>query len=140
MTPNIQVGTVLLQARLSMMRLVGLESETYSDGWNVLQALDGFGLDRKLCSTGWNSFFLADEVRAIVLGAVRPGTVLAALKRIFEKVQGQDLNGLEVTGILSGHFMGVQYVRVSAHSRHIQQGWQLNQARERRAAATRADS
>jgi hypothetical protein len=139
LTPNIQVGTVLLQARLSMMRLLGLESEIYSGGWNVLQELDGFGLDRKLRSTGWNSFFLADEVRATVIGAARPGSILTALKRIFKKVRGQDLNGLEVTGILTRRFLGVQYVTVSAHSRHVQQGWQLDQAKERRAGATRAD-
>jgi hypothetical protein len=139
MTPNIQVGTVLLQARLSMIRLLGLESETYAGGWNVLHALDGFGLDRKLRSSGWNSFFLADEVHATVLGSARPARILAALKRILQKVRGQDFNGLEVTGILTRRFLGLQYVTVSAHSRHIQHGWLLDQARERRAAAALAE-
>ena len=140
MTPNIQVGTVLLQTRLSMMmRLLGLESEAYSGGWNVLHALDGFGLDRKLRSSGWNAFFLADEVHATVLGTAQPASILAALKRILKRLRGQDFNGLEVTGIVSGRLLGLQYVTVSAHSRHIQRGWLLDQARDRRAAAALAD-
>jgi hypothetical protein len=136
MTPNIQVGTVLLQARRSIMRTLGLESETYAGSWNVLRALDGFGLDRKLRGSGFSAFFLADEVQATVVGRARPANILTALKRIFKTVRGQDMNGLEVTGILSGSFLGLQYVTVSAHSRHIQQGWLLDRPRERRASAT----
>jgi len=139
MTPDIQVGTVLLQARLSIMRALSLESKTYAAGWNVLDALDGFGLDHKLRGSGFSSFFLADEVHATVFGRARPANILIALKRIFRKVRGQDMNGLEVTGILSGSFLGLQYVKVSAHSRHIQQGWLLDPARERRVAATLAE-
>ena len=135
MTPNIQVGSVLLRARPFMAQLLGLESEAYASGWDVLHALDGFGLDRKLRSSGWNSFFLADEVHATVLGSTRPASILSALKRILKKVRGQDFNGLEVTGILTGSLLGLQYVTVSAHSRHIQRGWLLDQAPERRAAA-----
>jgi hypothetical protein len=136
MTANIQVGSVLLHGREFAGRTLGLESESYSGGWNLLHALDGFGLDRKLRSSGWNSFFLAAEVQATVLGRMHSATILSALKRILKKVSGQDFNGLEVTGISSGSMLGLQYVTVSAHSRHIQRGWLLDQARERRASAT----
>lgn len=135
MTSNVQVGTILLQARLSLMGLLGLESEIYTSGWNVLSAHDGFNLDRKLLSSGWNSFFLAEAEHATVFGAASPASILAALKRIFKKVRAQDFNGLEVTGIRSRRLLGLQYVTVSAHPRHIQRGWLLDQASVRRVAA-----
>jgi hypothetical protein len=135
MTPNIQVGSVLLQAKPFMARLLGLESEDYASGWNLLHTHDGFGMDRKLRSVGWNSFFMADEVQATVLGATHPASILSALKKILKKVRGHDFNALEVTGIFTGRRLGLPYVTVSAHSRHIQQGWLLDQARERRVAA-----
>jgi hypothetical protein len=135
MTPNIKVGSVLLQAKPFMARLLGLESEAYAGGWDLLHVHDGFGMDRKLRSVGWNSFFLADEVQATVMGATHPASILSALKKILKKVRSHDFNALEVTGIFTGRRLGLAYVTVSAHSRHIQQGWLLDQARERRAAA-----
>jgi hypothetical protein len=54
------------------------------------------------------------------------------LKRILAKVKPQHFNGLEVTGIVARHFLGVPYVTVSAHSRHMQHNCNLdsNEARQ----------
>jgi hypothetical protein len=49
-----------------------------------------------------------------------------ALKRMVKKVQEQHFNSLEVTAIVTRHFLGVPYVTVSAHSRHMQQNWCLD--------------
>jgi len=47
------------------------------------------------------------------------------------KVQQQQFNSLEVTEIVDKRFLGVPYGTVSAHSRHIQQGWRLDGAETR---------
>jgi hypothetical protein len=48
------------------------------------------------------------------------------LKRILAKVKHQHFNGLEVTAIVARHFLGVPYVTVSAHSRHMQESCNLD--------------
>jgi hypothetical protein len=57
--------------------------------------------------------------------------VQKALKRILEKVKQQQFNGLEVTQIVARRFLGVPYITVSAHSRHLQQSCYLDSARVR---------
>jgi len=49
-------------------------------------------------------------------------------------VRLHNFNCLEVTGIVANRFLGVPYTTVSAHSRHIQQGWRLDGAEERRSS------
>jgi hypothetical protein len=49
-----------------------------------------------------------------------------ALKRILEKVKPQEFNGLEVTQVVARRFLGVPYVTVSAHSRHMQESCYLD--------------
>jgi hypothetical protein len=57
------------------------------------------------------------------LGAVK---IQNALQRILKKVKEQHFNGLEVTEIVSRRFLGVPYVTICAHSRHMQQSCYLD--------------
>ncbi|MFY9912679.1 MAG: hypothetical protein WAK56_22775 [Candidatus Sulfotelmatobacter sp.] len=111
-----------------MKKLLGLESEPYSGQWTLLKALDVSDLDRRIHAAGWNFFFIATEVKVMFLGSLGAAKVQNALKRILEKVKQQHFNGLEVTEIVTRHFLGVPYVTVSAHSRHMQQGCYLDTA------------
>ena len=61
------------------------------------------------------------------------------LAGIFAKVHDEDFNCLEVTGIVARRFLGVPYVMVSAHSRHIQKGWRLDLRHQRQAAQGAAE-
>jgi hypothetical protein len=74
---------------------------------------------------------MATEVKAMVLGALGAKRIQKALKRILEKVKGQHFNSLEVTGIAERWFLGVPYVVVSAHPRHVQQSCYLDSAEAR---------
>jgi hypothetical protein len=44
MTPRIQVGTILIEDRTLVTRILDLESESYSENWSVVKAIDGFAL------------------------------------------------------------------------------------------------
>jgi len=134
MSSGIQIGSILIKRQAPMTEHLGLESDSYSQNWSVVRAVNGFSLDRKVRAAGWNSFFMAPEVQANAFGSIRAGSVLAALQRIFSKVRSDDFNCLEVTGIAARNLLGIPYVVVSAHSRHIQKGFRLDHARERRAA------
>jgi len=114
-----------------MTQLLGLESEPCSGEWSLVKVLDGFALDRKIHAAGWNFFFMAAEVKVMFLGSLGAAKILNALKRILEKVKAQQFNGLEVTEIVARRFLGVPYVTVSAHSRHMQQSCYLGSAKAR---------
>ena len=132
MTPSVQVGTILIEERTGFAQTLGLKSEPYSGRWSVVQGLDAFALDRKIHAAGWNFFFMAAEVKVMFFGAVGAKKIQNALVRILGKVKQQHFNGLEVTGIVAKRFLGLRYATVSAHSRHIQQGWRLDGAEARR--------
>jgi hypothetical protein len=61
------------------------------------------------------------------------------LGRILAKIRRQNLNSLEVAGIMAKHFLGVPYVVVSAHSSHIQQSCYLDGAEKRRVSQRDAE-
>jgi hypothetical protein len=122
MASTIQVGSILIENRPLILRALDLESESYSGAWSVLQSHTSFTLDQKIRGSGWNCFFMAAEVKSTVFGGLAAKSLLRALKQIFAKVQKPDFNCLEITKIDQGRFLGVPYITVCAHSRHIQQG------------------
>jgi len=130
MAQTVQVGTILMKEWPGMTTL-GLESEPCSAGWTLLKVLDGFTLDRKIHAAGWNFFFMATEVKVMFLGSLGAAKIQNALRRILKKVKEQHFNGLEVTEIVSRRFLGVPYVTISAHSRHMQRSCYLDSAEVR---------
>ena len=139
MTFDIRIGSILIQDRPLMSRNLGLEPNRYEQNWSVIRAVNGFSLDRKVRAAGWNSFFIAGTITASALGSIKEGSVRSALRRIFSKVRADDFNCLEVTGIAARRFLGIPYITVSAHSRHIQQGHLLDHPRARQAGQAAAD-
>ena len=137
MPQEVQVGTILMA---QWPETFDLESEPYSGRWRVVEGLDGFALDRKIRAAGWNLFFIASQVKAVFFGTPRPERIKNALTRILGKVSEQNYNSLEVTGIVSKHFLGVLYVTISAHPRHLQQNCYLDGAEARRSLGSGQNS
>ena len=139
MPPAVKVGAILIEESQLMTQLLGLESEPYSGNWSLVKVLDGFALDRKIRASGWNFFFMAAEEKAMFFGAPGAKKIENALKQILGKVKQQHFNSLEVTGIVARRFLGVPYVIVSAHSRHVQQSCYLDGAEARRTSQRDAE-
>jgi hypothetical protein len=139
MPPVVHVGSILIEKGLLASQLLGLETESYAENWSLLQALDGFALDRKIHGAGWNFFFMAGGIKTIFLGAIGATKIQNALNRILGKVRRQHFNSLEVTGIVAKSFLGMPYAIVSAHSRHIQLACYLDSAEARRASRRDAE-
>jgi len=131
MPATIQVGTILMKEWPGMKQFLGLETEPCSGEWSRLKFLDGFALDRKLHAAGWNFFFMAAEVEVMFLGSIGAAKIQNALLRILKEVRRHQFNGLEVTEIVARSFLGLPYVTVSAHSRHMQQSCYLASAEAR---------
>ena len=131
MPSTVQVGTILVKQWPGMPQIIGFETEPGLGEWSLVKVADAFTLDRKIHAAGWNYFFIAAEVKAMFFGSLKAPKVLSALNRILAKVKQQHFNGLEVTAIVARHFLGVPYVTVSAHSRHLQQSCNLDSAETR---------
>ena len=122
-----------------MTQILELESEPYSGEWSQVKVLDGFSADRRIHAAGWNFFFLAAEIRVMFFGSLGTVKIQNALERILEKVKQHHFNGLEVTEIVARRFLGVPYVIVSAHSRHMQQSCYLDSVEARQTAQHNAE-
>ena len=114
-------GTVLIRENALLPAALVIESEAFLPGWRVVKNLDGSALARNVEGANWNFFYLAGESRAIVFGRDRSGTLRKAVKRILAK-QEKQFNSLEITKVVSKRFLGIPFMSVTAHSRHIQQG------------------
>jgi hypothetical protein len=140
MTPIVQVGTVLLgEESPGMAGVLAIQSEPYLENWSLVKEPSGITLEDKIRAARWNFFFLADEVKATFFGAIGAIKIKRALRRIARKVKLREFNCLEVTGIVSKRFLGISFVTVSVHSRHIQPGCQLNSVESRRNGRRAAD-
>ncbi len=78
--------------------------------------------ERELQSSGWTFFYLADTISAISINFNTAQAGQAAMKRLIAKAAARHCNALQVDQIAAHFFLGVPYLRVSAHPRHIQRG------------------
>lgn len=139
MQREIAVGTILMEDRPAITRALELENDPFTGGWGMLKANSVPAFELKVGAAGWRWFFLAGEIKATVFGSLALKNGQRALRRILSKVQAQNFNCLEVTSIAAGRFLGIPYTTMAGHSRHLQQGWILQGAKERRNAQTDAD-
>ena len=129
MPANNTSRTILIRENTLLPAGLAVESEVFLPGWRVVKDLDGYGLGQKIEEAKWYFFYLAGEIRAMALGREGLGTLRRAVKRILVKREGQEFNSVEVTEIISKRFLGIPFMSVTAHFRHIQQGICLVPAR-----------
>jgi hypothetical protein len=130
MLANNASGTILIRENTLLPTGLAIESEVFLHGWRVIKNLDRSTLARNIEGANWTFFYLAGEIRATVLGRDRPGTLRRAVKCVLAKQRGQEFNSLEITKVVSKRFLGIPFMSVTAHSRHIQQGVGLALAKD----------
>jgi len=114
-----------------------LRTETFGPGWEMIIGSDGHQFEKKVRTAGWRFFFLAENIRAIAFGGRTASR--RAVTRLLALVKAASFNCAEITEISSKRFLGLPYVRVTAHSRHVQESSILRSLAERsrtKAAAT----
>jgi hypothetical protein len=103
-----------------------LESEPYGYGWRLVKNLDSNGLDQIISQAGWNFFYIAGLIETNAFGSDEKKTTRDAIKRIIANLKSKNFNRLEITRVTTKRSLGLLYVNVSAHSRHIQEGQALS--------------
>jgi len=125
MADMITAGTILIADGTLMPESLQFESERYSDGWRAVKNLDGYGLDRKIHEAGWSFFYMAGEIRSSAFGFDRKKALCRAGNRLLTNLKARKFNSLEITRVAENRFLGLPYVTVFAHSRHIQESMVL---------------
>ena len=122
--------TLFIREDTLLPTTLSIESEAFVPGWRVVKNLDHQALAREVEGASWNFFYLAGEMTATVFGRERLGALRRAVKCVLAKQEGQKFNSLEITKIVSKRFLGIPFMSVAAHSRHIQQGVGLVPAKD----------
>jgi len=129
MAEKINTGTILIKEGTPLPEGLQLESEPYLKGWRLVKNLDSSGLDRKLCEARWTLFYMAEEVRAVVVGFDLEKMTRRAVKRVVASMKSDGLNCVEIAYVTAKRFLGLPYVTVSARPRHIQESMFLFHAK-----------
>src|SRR6266478_1418465 len=122
MSSTNRTRTIFIREDTRLPATLSIDSEAFLPGWRVVKNLDRQALNREVEGANWNSFYLAGEMRATVFGREGLGALRRAVKCVLAKQEGQKFNSLEITKIVSKRFLGIPFMSVTAHSRHIQQG------------------
>ncbi len=130
MPDTIKTGTIMIEEGTLLPKSVRLESEPYSKGWRKINHLNSRGVDQNIGKAGWTFFYMAMEIKAAAFGFDRQKRLRRAIKRLLAQVKSENFNCMEITELTAKHFLGVPYVNVSAHPRHIQKGLYLFQAKD----------
>ncbi len=121
MADKIKTGTILIEDGAPLPASLRFESEPYSNGWRLVNNLDGYGLDRKISEAGWTSSYLAGDIKARVIGFDGEKTKRKAIKRILARLRFDKFNCLEITQVAAKRFLGLPCVIISAHWLYIQE-------------------
>jgi hypothetical protein len=128
---TIKVGAIMMKVGTIIPQSLRVETELYSQGWEIIKNSEAYALDRDIRRADWNFFFLAGSIQATALGYWRERTVRRAMERVLAKAERSNFNCLEITEVSAKQFLGFPYVHVSAHSRHIQKSPFLQELAER---------
>jgi len=116
-------GNVFMERDALRPKSFHAQDDAHHTGWLPVK-YDGAAheLDTELSKLGWTFFFMANVIRKSALGFDRDKGISAALKRVMARVREEGSNCLQIAAVESHSFLGIPYVSVSAHPRHIQKG------------------
>lgn len=121
MTDAIVAGSIRIEGRTHLPNSMRLPSGPDSSGWATLDGARP-AFEKEVQEAGWTFFFMAGEIKATVFGFDKEKTRRTALKRLLANVKSHHCNAIEIGQVVDKTFLGVPYVSVSAHARHLQKG------------------
>ena len=119
----ITAGTLLIEKDALYPRFFDSRDDASPRAWmSLTHSLNPAELAAALSAGGWTFFYMAQVIRKRAFGFDRAKMTQAALASVITSVRGQGCNTLEVDGVATGSWLGLSWVDVSAHARHIQKG------------------
>jgi len=99
-----------------------VKGASYSIGWKSVTDLERRDLEKQLDKAGWTFFYMAGQIKTSAFGFDEQKRMRTAVRRALQDVQSQKCNCLEIDHVTNRSFLGLPYISLSAHSRHIQNG------------------
>ena len=130
MTDAVKTGTILIERDATMPESLRLEGNSFSSGWRSVSNLDLNGLDTAINKAGWTFFFMAGEIKISAFGFDQERAVRRAVNRVITNAESHKCNCVEITEVSAKSFLGMPYVNVTAHSRHIQESPSFGNSRQ----------
>jgi hypothetical protein len=130
MAQTIEIGTLLLKEGTRSPKALPIETDPYLKGWSRVKNLTCSGVDRKLSEVGCTFFYMAGEVKAIAFGSNSEKTTRRAVKKVIANMKSGRCNCLEISRVEAKSFLGLPYVAVTGHPRHIQESIYLFHAKD----------
>jgi hypothetical protein len=121
MTQTFKPGTLLVKDGAAILDRLNLVTVPYVRGWVLVEDLDTPGLERKLDKAGLRFSSLEQALQATVGGVGSQETKDRALKGLLRQLQSKPFNCVEVARVGVRRLLGLPYVTISAHVRHIQE-------------------
>lgn len=119
----ISAGSILVEKNTLLPGSLALEKGATESGWvQFMNNPDRHQVEDKLATAGWAFFLMAGTIRTTAFGFGKLKMIEAALKRLIVSAKRENCNCLEIDAVTTHSFLGMPFVRLSAHSRHIQSG------------------
>jgi len=115
-------GTILMGKDTPHPKCFQLEDDPCPNSWmSVKHNLTSHELDQEIANAGWTFFYIANTIRTTAFGFDRARMIHAALGRLIAHAKDQHCNSLEIEDVATHSFLGMPYVCIAAHPRHLQQ-------------------
>ena len=121
MAETIKEGAILIREDALLPESLRFESERCTKGWRLVRNLGGHQLDQAISRAGWNFFYMAGEIEATAFGFDEEKALRRAVNRVLTNPESEKFNSLEIAQVAANRFLGLPYVTVTAHPRHIQE-------------------
>lgn len=131
MSNPLRIGTVLLRTDTFVPESVWVQRESFCVEWQAITNLSSDDLDRQIRDGGWNLMFMGGAISGTSWGSWSGTAIRCAAIRVLKKTRASKFNAFEITGIHARRFLGIPYVVVTGHSRHLQQSTVLQSIAER---------
>lgn len=125
MEKTIRSGTLLIAEGVALPEALEVETEPYAYGWRLVKNHDSHGINQIINQAGWNFFYIAGAIETNAFGSDEKKTTRKAIKQVIAKLKEKNFNCLEITSVAAKSSLGIPYVNVSAHPRHIQKSMVL---------------
>jgi hypothetical protein len=114
-------GIIFIRDGTILPAMLSVTTEAFVPNWRIVTSHDRSALARSIEACNWYFFYLAGNIQATVLGGNTRRVLRKAVKTILIKRGDDKLNSIEITAIVSRHFLGIPFTTFTAHSRQIQQ-------------------
>ena len=114
-------GNLFIERDAPRPKFFQAQDDAHHTGWlPVRHNLAPHELDSELSKLGWTFFFMANVIRKSALAFDGDKGLSTALKRVMATVREEGCNCLQVDKVETQSFLGVPYITLSAHPRHLQ--------------------